>query len=1519
MKRPMSWLAALIVVVASSVFTIVSSVTVSASLPPAVKRQSLPGVVHLSTSWSLRDSLTTGSATIGPFTDGTKPLVPVMGDWDGNGSKTPGTYEAGVWHLHNSNTTGPDDMMITFGDPKGFPVVGDFDGNGTDDLAVVRNGVWTIHYLGAGAPVDATFSFGSSANWPVVVPVAGHWTGNKADGIGTYNLSGGGTIGEWNLRNTATAGAPDTTFVYNPGTNPYPVVGDWTASGTDTVGVKAGTTWNLRNSNTAGAPDIAFDFGLSNDFPVVWTKPDASISVVKTDSPGDTVTVKPGDTITYNLAVQNAAAGASGPVTVTDVVPTGTSYVGGTATCAGLTPATTPSCTITPGATITWVISSVPALTTYNLTFQATVTAGDGATISNHATFTNVNTPGCSTATCDTTTITNPVHTPATISVVKTDMPGDTMTVMPSDVITYNLAVQNGGGTATIGAVTVTDTVPTGTTLVGGSATCGGLTAVTTPSCTITSGATISWAISQVPAMTTYNLTFQATVTAGNGATISNHGTFTNVNTPGCGAAATCDTTTITNPVHTPASVNVTKSETPPAGTVTAGQATPITYNLAVQNTGGTVSGQVVVTDAIPTNTTYVASSATCDTLGPATTPSCTITPPGSGVTWTISSIPALTTYNLTFQVKVALTAPEGTPLSNQASFTNINTPGCGTATCNSNAVTNPVVIPPPVVVAQSFSGAVGNTTFGVGTAPGQPSVIIASPPNLLTGDSDPTGHTLTVTTGTVATTNGGSVTTNGDGTFTYRPPAGFTGDDTFTYTVSNGFHSASNTATITVAGMVWYVNSALPGNGTGTSQSPFNVLSSVEPVAGTGDYIFLNGQLSPPNYTGGITLKAGQTLLSTSVGLVIGGHTIYTAGGPNPTITNTAPNPGITLAEGNTVSGIAVNATSGPGVLANGKNATTITSSSITSSGGNGLDVTGGNGTFSVGASITTSGAGHSVSVAGRTGGTVTLSGAVNDTGTGLVLASNTFATINLTGGVTASTGANTAFSATGGGTFSVTGANNTLTTTTGTALNVANTTISASGLTFKSITAGTGASGPASGIILNNTGALGGLTVTGTPSTANSGGTIQHTSGAGIQLTSTDSPSFAWMNIHDTGGSGVRAGSGNGAGDTPGGVHNFSFTNGTINNSDTAGTTNGDSNIGFNTTGLGTEQNLTGVVTITGNTLSNAFYHGVDIENYAGMITNLTISNNTITSSTSTATSKGSGILVTAFGGPSAVASITKATIDTNMINNFPSAPALQVQGGDANAAGPATGTVGIANNVTNVVAITNNTIAGASSANRIGAEGIIALVNGKGQGNFNISGNNVSNTTGIGISSSAFGFANVTETINNNTIATHNSFGAQGIGGGTGLTFTSADTPSMTTTITNNNISANDGNGILEVARDATGTLKAKIQNNTVAAPLTGVRQGIRVDSGNTNSANETVCLNISGNTSAGSTGPAMGIGLRKQGTVSTTNAFGVNGMAATATPGVETYVNGLNPAGGGTLLISATSGFSNCSLP
>src|SRR5207248_2223584 len=92
----------------------------------------------------------------------------------------------------------------------------------------------------------------------------------------------------------------------------------------------------------------------------------------------------------------------------------------------------------------------------------------------------------------------------------------------------------------------------------------------------------------------------------------------------------------------------------------------------------------------------------------------------------------------------------------------------------------------------------------------------------------------------------------------------------------------------------------------------------------------------------------------------------------------------------------------------------------------------------------------------------------------------------------------------------------------------------------------------------LTSNSGATIGLTVTGDSGSANngSGGTIQRTSSDGIALTSTRGASFDQMNIQNTGGSGVR-------GFTA--VQDFTFTNGTINNSGTGGG-NQESSIAFN-----------------------------------------------------------------------------------------------------------------------------------------------------------------------------------------------------------------------------------------------------------------------------------------------------------------------------------------------------------------
>jgi hypothetical protein len=543
---------------------------------------------------------------------------------------------------------------------------------------------------------------------------------------------------------------------------------------------------------------------------------------------------------------------------------------------------------------------------------------------------------------------------------------------------------------------------------------------------------------------------------------------------------------------------------------------------------------------------------------------------------------------------------------------------------------------------------------------------------------------------------------------------------------------------------------------------------------------------------------------------------------------------------------------------------------------------------------------------------GTMTVGASGDPVGGAAVTTSNVSG--NLAFGSLSAYGSTTGVTIAGSGLFTgaagmqVTSGGSTINAAAGVGLSVTNASIGAANLSFTSISA----TGGANGILLNNTGTAGGLKVLGTGS-ANSGGTIQNTTSHGVSLTSTSSPAFNNVTIQNTAGSGVK-------GTT---VAGFAYTNGSIDNSGTGGGVD-ESNIAFNANAGGTNTNVSGTVTITGNTLTNALWHGIDVLNFGGTLANVVATNNTITSATTTAASKGSGIRVQILGSASTVANLTKASFASNVISNFPSGAGIVFSGGNTNAGGSA-GTAGVAGSGTDVVSITGNQIKGQSAANRMGASAIQATVSGRGQGNFDISGNGtvanpLSNMASVAINVGVNGLANATITTSNNVIVANNTAGSAGIGGGTGVTFASTDTPSLTWIIAGNSISATDGNGILAVARGATGSLRLKIQNNTVAAPLSGVRQGIRVDAGNAGSLNDSLCLNISGNTSAGS-GGTTGIGLRKQGTSTTINAFGINGLSPSpaGTPAVENYVDAQNPAGGGTLLLSATTGFTACSNP
>ena len=279
----------------------------------------------------------------------------------------------------------------------------------------------------------------------------------------------------------------------------------------------------------------------------------------------------------------------------------------------------------------------------------------------------------------------------------------------------------------------------------------------------------------------------------------------------------------------------------------------------------------------------------------------------------------------------------------------------------------------------------------------------------------------------------------------------------------------------------------------------------------------------------------------------------------------------------------------------------------------------------------ITKSSFGRAIDIRNKTEGTVSFDGTVSSTGTstGINLLNNTGATINFTNTITLNTGANAAFSATGGGTISATGSASTISTTTATALNVANTTIGASGLNFRSIAS----NGAANGIILAITGA-GNLTISGDGggSSNGSGGTIQNSTGKGVTLNSTGAVSLNYMNITGSGNDGIDGTN----------VNGFTLTRSNLTNNGNADEEHG---IEF--------ANVSGNVTISNSMIRGSFEHNLKITNTSGTINSLNISSSTFDHlSVPVSPAGGNGILITL----QTSAILTNAVVDQcTFRNNF------------------------------------------------------------------------------------------------------------------------------------------------------------------------------------------------------------------------------------------------------------------------
>lgn len=198
------------------------------------------------------------SADISNFWYGAPADTPLMGDWDCDGTATPGMFRPsnGFAYLRNSNTTGVADVEFFYGIAGDIPIVGDWDNDGCDTLGIYRNGqVFIKNTLGTGF-ADFDYWYGV----PGDRPFTGDFDGDGVDTVGLYRESTGFVY----FRNSLDFGVADFDFFYGVPSDRI-LAGDWNGDGDDTVAVYRPSTGLVyfRMTNTQGFADYELDVGTN--------------------------------------------------------------------------------------------------------------------------------------------------------------------------------------------------------------------------------------------------------------------------------------------------------------------------------------------------------------------------------------------------------------------------------------------------------------------------------------------------------------------------------------------------------------------------------------------------------------------------------------------------------------------------------------------------------------------------------------------------------------------------------------------------------------------------------------------------------------------------------------------------------------------------------------------------------------------------------------------------------------------------------------------------------------------------------------------------------------------------------------------------------------------------------------------------------------------------------------------------------------------------------------------------------
>ncbi|MGH2711095.1 MAG: hypothetical protein ACRDH9_07830, partial [Actinomycetota bacterium] len=372
------------------------------------------------------------------------------------------------------------------------------------------------------------------------------------------------------------------------------------------------------------------------------------ITVSNTASPAEGGSVAAGATVTYNVSVTAGANDATG-VVLTSVEDSDTTYVADSAVLNG-TPIAGASNPFADGEGPFTVLAGQSGTASFQVTVNSPL--ADGTPLTNTASVT-ADEPDAGSVLSDDANHT--VSAAPAVSVTKTSTPAEGGTVNPGDTVDYTVVVENliSGSDSTSG-LTVTDPTPANTTFVDGSATVDG-------GAPIAGGNPFAppYSLSDLAPGQSHTVTFQVLVDGPplqNGAAVDNTASAEATNNP-----EVTDDANLT--VTSAPGLTVDKTASPAeGGPVSPGDT--VTYTIVVANdplATETATG-VILTDATPADTAYVAASATIDdgtVIDPATNPF------ESGLA--IADLAPGETTTATFQVTVNTPLDNGTQITNTA------------------------------------------------------------------------------------------------------------------------------------------------------------------------------------------------------------------------------------------------------------------------------------------------------------------------------------------------------------------------------------------------------------------------------------------------------------------------------------------------------------------------------------------------------------------------------------------------------------------------------------------------------------------------------------------------------------------------------------------------------------------------------------------------------------------------------------------------------------------------------------